>query len=79
MKPDQVLDLKMAEPEFINAVVRIQVEFPDDPKTYTYAAVKAAGKWFVTGHGSVGRTWPGLIDLLTRKRATITTALEDLL
>ena len=79
----KLIRLRTAEPEFINAVVRFQVEFPSDPRTYTYAAVKAGGKWFVTGHGSVGRTWSGLLELLTRKGATIVTAqlattLEDL-
>lgn len=85
MTPEQLLDLKLAEPEPTQSVVRFQVAFPNDPKTYSYAAIRAAGKWYITGRdGAVGRNWNSLIDLLTRDNATIYTAklattLEDLL
>lgn len=80
----KLIALKMLEPEPTQSVVRFQTTFEGDPKTYSYAAIKASGKWYITGRlGTVGRTWTDLLDLITRNGGRIATAqlattLEDL-
>lgn len=80
----RLLNLKMAEPEPTQSVVRFQVTYAGDPKTYSFAAIKASGKWYITGRrGTVGRTWNDLLDLLSRDggiiaSAQLATTLEDL-
>lgn len=80
----KLLRLKQSEPGPTQSVVRFQTTFEDDPKTYSYAAIKASGKWYVTGRASVvGLAWPDLLDRISLNGATIATAqlattLEDL-
>lgn len=66
------LDLKMAEPTESGAVVLLQIGYPDSPRTYTYAAVGAAGRWYLTNMTSdPAMTWAGLVDWLKSKNAII--------
>lgn len=53
-------------------VVWFQVSYPNSPVTYTYAAVQARGKWWLTGQdASTGRTWEQLLDWLDNKNAEL--------
>lgn len=82
MTPEQELDLLMAEPE---EPVYFKLGYPDTPKTYSYVAVEAGGKWYLTGPDSPQAvSWARLIGWVKGKNATIhemytTTKLEDLL
>lgn len=73
MTPEQELDLKMAEPLADDNVIHFKVAFPGSPKTYSYAGLKVAGLWYITGSDAKqGRKWEDLIDELKRKNATVT-------
>ena len=74
MTPEQELDLLMGEPEADGNVIRFKIAFPDGPKTYSYAAMKIAGQWYITGAESKkSRTWVELIDWFKGKNATVIT------
>ena len=83
MTPEQEIDLKMSEPES-GEVVRLAVAYPGGPKTYTYAAIEAAGEWYLTGSEVAGRSWERLINWLKDKNAEVVslhraTSWEDIL
>lgn len=72
MTPEQELDLQMAEPLADDNVVHLRIAFPGSPKTYSYAAVKVMGLWYLTGtDGGTGKKWKDLIEELKRKNATV--------
>jgi len=83
--PEQELDLVVAEPEGGHAIVRFVIGYSDTPKTYGYAAIKAGGKWYLTGPDSPQAvTWARLIGWLKSKNAIVhkfetPTQMEDLL
>jgi len=71
VSPEDELDLVMAEP---NGPVYFELGYPDTPKTYTYAAVKAGGKWYLTGPDSPQSvTWARLIGWIKAKGAEVRT------
>jgi hypothetical protein len=45
------------------AVLRFKKRFGEGTIAYTYATIKAAGKWYLSGpmHGQIGMTWDELI------------------
>jgi hypothetical protein len=52
------------------AVIQYDIKFQnwDDAKVYTYAAVKAAGRWYTTGtRAGRGYTWDELLDWIEPK------------
>jgi hypothetical protein len=71
MTPEQELDLLVSEPE-PGSYIQLGVAYPGSPKTYSYAAVEAAGKWYITGPENSARTWAGLVSWLKSKNAEIT-------
>lgn len=82
MTPEEELELLMAEPEELAFLV---LGYPDTPKTYSYAMVKAGGKWYLTGPDSPQAvTWARLIGWIKAKGALVhklqtPTQMEDLL
>lgn len=72
MSPEQEIDLRMAEPLPSDEVIRFKVAYPDSPRTYTYAAVKVVGLWYLTGiDGGTGQSWDSLIAWLKSKQADV--------
>lgn len=62
----------MAEPAEKGNVVHLQVAYPGSPKTYSYAAIEAAGLWYLTGiDGGTGHSWDGLVSWLKDKNADV--------
>ena len=52
-------------------VVWFKVKFPGS-RNYTYAAVQAGGRWYLTGgQGGTGRTWEQLLDYFEDRNAEI--------
>lgn len=84
MSPEQELDLLVNAPP-AKSVISFGVAYPGSPKTYIYAAIEAAGQWYITGEdGSSPRSWPSLVRWLKNKNAEITyircaSSWEDLL
>lgn len=67
------------------AVLIVGVTYPDNPKTYTYALLKAGGYWYGTGSGKVPTMagWGAIERWFTKDGKTVVwvkavTATEDL-
>lgn len=87
MTGDEEIDLLLAEPpaDVEPAVLYLNIGYPDTPKTYSYALIRAGAKWYLTGPDSPQAvSWKSLVSWLKRKNCTIhhlriATVTEDLL
>lgn len=56
-------------PEF--AVITFTRTFPDAPeRSYTYAALKAEGRWYLTGRDRAPHTWDSLVAFIAHRGPT---------
>lgn len=64
---DQLAEVeKFGEDEYKNGtVLTFKLKYAESPRWFTYAAVKADGRWWLTGRHSTPFTWSGLVDFLT--------------
>lgn len=83
MSPDQELDLRLAEPDD-GDIIRLEVAYPEQPKTHVYAAIGFDGMWYLSGvTNTARRTWDQLITFLKSKNIEVislrkATSWEDL-
>lgn len=60
------LDKLPAEPGGAHPVVRFGISFDEGGERYAYAAIKAAGAWWLTGKTSHGMTWHDLLEFMSQ-------------
>ena len=78
---DKLADLKLqminkfGDDEYDDGtVVRFQKKFTADGHAYMYAAIKAAGKWYLTGKEQGGLTWEQFVMFLVGGECMVTTS-----
>lgn len=59
------------EPQADGSTVRFRVQYRPGEKTYTYVALKADGKWLVTGQRYAGRklSWEEVVYIADKNHA----------
>lgn len=59
------LEARPAEPTA--KLITFEIRFPGNQTSYSYAAKRARGLWWVTGReGGRGRTWPEMLDFMAQ-------------
>lgn len=71
------IDSWPSEPENDGAVVTFSRKFTPRGQIYSYAAIRAVGKWYVTGSSTEPFTWDELMDWMGEDKNTLNLVIEQ--